>query len=222
MSDQTPPPKKRNCWLFGCIGLAVFTLAGIIITFFVIRSVVLNAVDKYTATEPLSIQRVELPPNEMTNLLERVSNFGDALEKQDHAEELVLTANEINALIGRQKDLADKLLVGIEGDKLSGQVSFPLESLGFKGRYFNGEATFRAQVEGGRLEVFIDDASFNGQSLPDNILKQLRKEDMMKEVDDPEFKEAIAKFESIQVKDGQIICRNRVATPEPAVETTPP
>ena len=84
----------------------------------------------------------------------RVDAFRKALDSGKPSEPLVLDSDDINVLIADNPDLQDKVHVDIEGDKVNGQVSFPLEGIGlpaFKGRYLNGKATLKVSLEDGFL-----------------------------------------------------------------------
>ena len=68
-----------------------------------------------------------MPPEEAKELHDRVDAFQAALDSGKPTEPLVLDSDDINVLIADNPDLRDKVHVDIEGDKVKGQVSFPLE-----------------------------------------------------------------------------------------------
>jgi len=116
-------------------------------------------------------------------------------------------------LIADNPDLRDKVHVDIEGDKVNGQVSFPLEGIGlpaFKGRYLNGKATLKVALEGGVLRVTLDALEVKGRPVPAAFIDQIRAKNLAEDAGrNPKHAEAIRKFESIQVKDGKIIIKAR-------------
>ena len=82
--------------------------------------------------------------------------FRKAVEDGTATEPLVLTSDDLNALIDENDELKGTIYVKIEGDELKGQVSFPLEKLPLpmvKGRYLNGEADLKASLFDGELIV---------------------------------------------------------------------
>lgn len=218
--DQAQTPrKKRGCWFYGCIALAVVVLIGGIITFFAARygwQQVKQLKEQYTDTQPETIEVVSLPADQMTNLVTRVEAFKDALERQGASTELVLTADEINALIGADpdfKELAGKLFVMLEGDQVKGKVSYPLPDLGplnLKGRYLNGVANLKVSLENGQLLVTLQDVEVKGKPLPAPIMEQLRQENIAKDaMKDSDTANAIRKFDSIRVEDGKLILKSK-------------
>jgi hypothetical protein len=166
MSDPTQTPKRRGCFFYGCVSMVVLLFIGVVLAVVL----VLNAPKfltrialPYTDPAPVQLERVEVSSAELKALQQRVAGFQEALQGQKTAQELVLTAHEINALISHDpslKELRDKLLVNIEGDAIRGKVSWPLPDWGplrLKGRYLNGDVAFRVSLQDGHLGVFVDD-----------------------------------------------------------------
>ena len=121
-----------------------------------------------------SCPRSRCPPRRRKTLEERVKAFRTALEEGKPTEPLVLTSDEINALIeARTAELKGKVYVTIEGDKLKGQVSIPLSdfpSFGLtRGRYLNGEAEFKVSLQDGILLVTLDSIEVNGKHRPGGV-----------------------------------------------------
>ena len=131
-----PPPavrKQHGCFFYGCI------IAGILALLFVILMVVLafvfynfasNAVKQYTSTTPLELPKVAMPEEERKALKDRVEAFRKSVHEGRATETLVLTSDDINALIDEQPDLKGRFYVKVEGDEVKGLVSMPLEKLG--------------------------------------------------------------------------------------------
>ncbi|QDT06380.1 hypothetical protein K227x_47890 [Rubripirellula lacrimiformis] len=124
--------------------------------------------------------------------------------------ELVLTADDINALIAKEKQLRGKLLVRIEDGKITGDISVPTDSFipGSKGRYFNGSGTFDVSLDEGVLMVRLVSAEVKGEPLPDTFMEAMKSENLAKEIyKDEKGAKAIRRFESIQVEGDKIIAR---------------
>jgi len=176
-----------------------------------------NQIADYTDAAPLKLPKVEMGETEFSQLKERVKSFGDAMEKAQPTEPLVLNERDLNALIANNpdaKELADKFYVSLDGDQVKGRVSFPLPNLGWlgKGRYLNGEAAFNVSLENGVLIVTAREVRVKGRTLPDSIMDRIRQENLAKEVyKDPKNAEAIRKFDSLQVLDGRVIIKARPA-----------
>jgi hypothetical protein len=211
------PPKKRGCWFYGCLTLAILVVVGGIATWFSVRYFLRSAgglLDHYTSTNPVPIESVSVAPVELKSLQDRVGSFMQGLDGQKGSRELKLTAHDINALIQNDpqyKDTKGRLFVMIDDDQIKAKISMPLDDLGpfkLKGRFLNGTAAVTVALENGLLEVRLKDVQVGGNSLPGPIISELKKmnfaEDYQK---NPDASRAIDKLESIQVKDGTLILR---------------
>jgi hypothetical protein len=129
----------------------------------------------------------------------------------------VLAADDLNALIAHQKELADKLFVRIDEDNIKGEVSFPLPDVGpfkLKGRYLNGTAAFKVTLENGALDVRLQEVLVKGKPLPGVFFNELKKQNLAKDAQqDPQTAADVQKFESIRITNSTVILRNKVASP---------
>jgi hypothetical protein len=206
-----PPRKSRGC-LYGCLfvlfsGIALLVCAGVGGYWWVSTQV-----QKYTSATPAELPSVELPAEQMSGLESRVNAFSDAIESGEAPpEDLVLTADEINALIGKQEQLRGKVFVRIKDGQVSGDLSIPTDPIpGGKGRYFNGSASFNVSMEEGVLIVTLADAEVNGERVPPQAIEALSKENLAREAyKDAKTAEVLRRFESISVEDDKIILKVR-------------
>lgn len=210
-----PPQKSRGCFFYGCIiatVLAVLTLICLGVLFYFAYSYYSRAIQEYTSPTPAEIPTVSLPADQQKALDDRIDAFKKALDEGEAAE-LVLTADEVNALIGKEKDPKIKVFVSIEGDEVSGKMSVPLGEFGIplaKDRYFNGSGTFNVAIEDGELVVIARELEANGKKLPPEAKAQLAKENLAKNfMDKPEIYQYVRKFESVKVKDGKIYIKSK-------------
>src|SRR5713101_8650213 len=109
-----PPPQvpkqKRGCWFYGCLTLAILALLGGIAAWIAVRYVVKTAsgwVEGYTSTNRIPIESVSISPGELKSLQDRVVSFSQTLDGQKGSRELVLGADEINALIQHDPQYKD-------------------------------------------------------------------------------------------------------------------
>ncbi len=208
--------RQRGCFFYGCLFAVILTLLAVvgggIATYMGYRYLVKTALP-YTDTVPTPLPKVEMPPERAKELHARVDAFRAALDSGKATEPLVLDSDDLNVLIADNEDLRDKVHVDVEGDKVKGQVSFPLEGLGlpaFKGRYLNGKATLKVSLEDGFLRVTLDALEVKGKPVPATFIDQLRAKNLAEEASrNPENAEAIQKLESIQVEDGKVIIKSR-------------
>jgi hypothetical protein len=226
------PPRQHGCFFYGCIiasVLAALILIAVGLLLYVAYRGFGQLVDQYTSTVPQELPKVEMPPETRQSLEERVSAFRKAIDGGEPLEPLVLTGDDLNALIERDSLWKGKIYVTIEGDKVKGKVSIPLEQISsvfetigiglLRGRYLNGEVELKASLNDGVLFVAFDSIEVNGKRLPEEVMSDLRRQNLAKDAyENPKNVEMIRKFESIVIKDGKLVITPRVAPGAPAGE----
>ena len=103
-----------GCLLGGCLSVVLLIVIGISATFYAGYRLYKSKLESYTSSQPVEIKSVEYTDQEVAAVKQRIEDFKAALEKGDAPEQLVLTADEINAIIGSQKELKGRLFVTIE------------------------------------------------------------------------------------------------------------
>lgn len=234
---QPPAPqkKKHGCFFWGCITsiiLAVVLIVVVGVTIYVGYRYLIDTAKKYTDTVAAPMPAVAMPEPQRVELRTKVEAFGKGLEARTATEPIVLTADDLNALVDDNPMFKGKAHIDIVGDQVTAKISFPLSDLKLPfreldGRYLNGSATLRVSLKDGVLDVRADSMEAKGEPLPPKFMDELKKENLAKQaLDDPKARAAINKFESIVIKDGKIIVTPRPATrPEPpkdATKTEPP
>jgi len=209
-------PSQHGCFFYGCIIASILALLMVIlisvVVYFGYRA--LNRyVEEYTATTPRELPKVDMPVEQRQALKDRVEAFRKAVDAGTSTEPLVLTSDDLNALIDDNPDLKGKIYVKVEGDEVKGQVSIPLDALGLgmlRGRYLNGEADLKASLQDGVLIVTLDSVEVNGQRPPEQFMTELRKQNLAKDAyKDEKTSRMIRKIESLEIKDGKVILRLR-------------
>src|SRR5262249_41407240 len=158
-----------GCLFYGCVVssvLAVLILVATGVGLYLFYRWVGTFVDEYTATMPRELPKVEMPEERRVTLKERVDAFKKASDAGTPTEPLVLDSNDLNALIEDQPKLNGRVFVTIDGDRLKGQVSIPLDTLPLpltSGRFLNGEAELKASLEDGVLVVTLESIEVNGK-----------------------------------------------------------
>ena len=205
MTDQAAKP-RRGCFFYGCITslvLLVIVLVGILAALHYAKKLV----NLYTDTQPVELPTVQMPPGDVDKLKQRFAAFQDAVRGRRVTEPLVLTADDINALIASgpgQQDLKGKFYVNLEGDQCKAELSLPLNM--FKGRYLNGSGTFNLAFRNGVLFVSPQTVTVKGKPLPENYMREIRKQNLAaKLASDPEAAAVLQGLEDIQVKDGKLL-----------------
>lgn len=199
----------KGC-LWGCL-IAVGLFVGAVLCagvggYFFVSS----QITKYTSETQVELPTVEYSEDQIAELDARVESFREKLDAGETPEEdLVLTADDINAMIGSNKDLKGKVFVKIENEQVEGDVSIPTDMIPFgKGRFFNGSATFDVSMEGGVLIVTAEQAEVNGEPVPEEIMQALRNENLAKEYyKDPKNAKFMRQFEDIRIEGDKFILR---------------
>ena len=175
-----PPPKQKGmgCLGKGCIMFVVFIIL-LAAAFFIggyagVRYVV-------TSTEPREIPQIETTEADQRAVRERWEEFkasrnapGETTIPQEppvdgatpapSANRIELTASDINQLIAASRKLRGKAFVSIENNVARIQVSVPLEKVGFRGRFLNGEFQARAAADGNPRNLEVTEVSLGGVS----------------------------------------------------------
>jgi hypothetical protein len=226
MNNEPVPvqkPKGKGCFFYGCLTLVVLVLVVGLGSFLVVRyglNKLAAFVEQYTEAAPMALPAVQMPAAEYEQLDKRITAFTDALNAQKVTPALILTGDEINALIANNaawKELKGKMHVTIEGDQIKSQVSIPMDEFArlpgmsrLKGRYLNGSAALKASFDSGTLFVTIQSLQVKGQSPPDEFMSSLRAQNLAQNMhQDPKNAEVLRKIESIEVKDGKITIKAR-------------
>jgi hypothetical protein len=216
--------KGSGCGKAAAIGCGVVALLLVLlgVAGYVGCQRVIAKVAEYTGTTPQPIPKVEASDSEIASVLSRWSDFKKACGDNKPPQPLTLSSQDINILIQRDPDMkeaADHVYVKIEGDRMTCQVSVPLDAIGealgpfgkaLKGRYFNGAATLRVELVAGRLMIFADSLEANGKVIPDEFMQNLRAKNLADDFNkDPKNAAFLQSIESIAIRNStfQIVPR---------------
>jgi hypothetical protein len=215
INAPTQPAKaRRGCFFYGCITslvlLLVLTIA-IIAGVYYVKKKVSGLVANYTDTQPMTLQSVQMSTADLDKLKQRFDGFEQAVRDGKPTEPLVLTADEINALIATGADaqkFKGKIYITLDGDKVKGDVSLPLQDIGlkmFKGRYLNGSGTFSVSLQDGVLFVAPQTITVKGQTVPDVYMQGIRNQNFAAGLtNDPDARAVLGRLQEIRVKDGKV------------------
>lgn len=178
-----------------------------------------SQLNQYTSTASSNLPTVEISEEDLQALENRVKAFNDQVDEGIATEPLILTQDDLNALITKDEDLRGKVFLRIEDGTIIADVSIPTDGLpGGKGRFFNGSVGVEASLKEGRLAIKPTSASVNGQELPKAMLEQIEIDEMLSEIkDDKDMREQLEKYESMVIEEDRI-----VLTPKPPKPETPP
>lgn len=212
---QQPAPAKSGCgcWIWGCLSVVLIGLIGLGLAVWLGVRFVGGQIEKYTDETPQELPVVEYDEQELAALETKLEDFKTKLGSGEQVEDLVLTADDINAMIASKEELKGKVFVKIEDGQIKGDISIPLDKLPMgmgKGRYLNASAGFKVAVANGILVVTMEEAEVKGETVPEEIMKELRRENLVKDVKlEPETQKVLTRIEKIEVEDGKIVLRVR-------------
>ena len=214
-----PPPKRRGCFFYGCLtSLLILLLLGVLVfmTVYIAIKKVNAVVAQYTDTRPMLLEKAEpMPADELDRLKARAAAFEDAILAHTNTPPLVLNSRDLNALLAslpQMKGFKDALVVELSGDQINGQISLPLEKqfkipfIDFKGRYLNGNGTFKVSMEDGVLHVHVDSLQVRGQPLDPKLMTQLQTHDFAQDIQQGRGgSNVVARYQGIQVTNSTLI-----------------
>ncbi len=214
-----PQQQGKSCWFYGCIIAAVAGLLGLVAMGFSGWWLYKKAdamVTEFTSETGEKLPVVVYTDAEIEALEDRIDTFTQSLTNQEPSLELELTDDDINALVAARGQFPNNqppVHVQIEGDKIQAQLSVPLDIIADKtgldilrGRFLNGEGAMKVSIVNGRIEAYLQDLEVNGKQVPEDIMKQIRNENMAKDTRlSPKEQEALDRFERIEIKDGKLI-----------------
>ena len=209
---QPPPPKSGcGCWVWGCLTVVLLGIIGASVAGFFGYRFLNTQVAKFTSETPQELPVVEYEPEAMAALEERFEGFKTNLKDGGQVDDLILTAEDINAMISNNEDLKGKVFVKIEDGQIKGDVSIPLDNVPLAGgRFLNASAAFDVSMENGVLIVTLADAEVKGEKVPAQVLDAMRKENLAKNLyDDAETAKQFRRIESVAVEDGKVVLKVR-------------
>ena len=211
MTDQVAGKPRRGCLFYGCLSGTACLLI-ILVAFLLGLYQLKRMLNFYTDTHPAPLPAAHLTPEEFDQLKQRVENFQDAVRSGRPASPLQLSSDEINAYIASDPNFAKvkgKLYVTIEGDRLKGQLSFPLDDVGlriFRGRYLNGSGIFAVSLHGSNLVVTPESLVVKGKPLPSVYMDKLRSENIAEGLNNnPRASVALSHLQEIRITDGKLV-----------------
>ena len=214
MTEIQEQKKKSGCGkkiAVGCFTVILLAVAG---GFFAYQGF-MKLASKFTSDAPAHLPTVEVSDQEASEILTRVDAFARAVKAGQTGSELTLTSRDINVLILKKpswSSMAGKVYVTLEGDRIHGDVSIPLEKFGgaFKGRWLNGTGTFRVETAAGRLLVFMDALSVRGKPVPENFMAGIRSKNLAEDAaKKPKAAALLEKLDSVTVRDGKLRIKSK-------------
>jgi hypothetical protein len=207
--------KPHGCFFWGCLAaLAVGVLIGGCVGLFTYQ--LYQMAMQATSSEPRPVPEYQARPGEATEVKERIEAFKKAAE-EDRPAELALTGDDLNALIAQDPELRElkgHVFVRVEDGQVLLDVSVPLKKVPLvqdlprlSGRYFNGSVGLKPALAGGRLLLFVESASVEGERLPDDFMRGLRDKNLLERARDEELVEFARQARSLEVQGDRVVLK---------------
>lgn len=219
--DLNAAPRKSGfpwgCILGGCLGVFIFGLLLVGGASYLTYRYVSEQIAKYTSDHPVDLPTVNVSEDEIAAIEKKLEDFRNAFESGENPQELVITVDEINALLAKDDDMKGHVYVKIVDGNLRADVSAPLDGFpGGSGRYFNGSATLHVELDNGVLIANVVEAEVNGNTIPDEMLEAFKKENLAKGMyDDPNTARTLSRCESLRIESDRIILKVRQKPADP-------
>jgi len=188
--------------------LLVIVLGALLVGLHYVRKMVNN----FTDNKPMELPTLQMSKAEIDQVKQRFEAFQQEVREQRATKPLVLTADDINALIAsgsEPQSLKGKLYVSLEGDQVKGEVSVPLQEVGlsmFRGRYLNGRATFNLGFRDSVLIVTPRTLIVKGTPVPEVYMQEIRKQNFAASLTNEPTAVAVLKgLQDIQLKEGKVV-----------------
>jgi hypothetical protein len=211
MSDQPAPKRQHGCLFYGCLAGAGCLLL-LLLGFLALLHMFNKALNQFTDTRPAPLPALQMSQPEIEEVQRKFDNFRDAAGSGRPVPPLVLTSDDVNALLLNSKEFGPargKIYVKINDDHLQAQVSLPLKDIGlrfFKNRYLNGTATFKLSFANGMLTLNATEILVKGKPLPGVYMDKIRQENFAGPINNnSQTSIALNKLQAIELKDGKLI-----------------
>jgi hypothetical protein len=210
MGDKATKP-RRSFLYSGCLAGLVLMLMVVLGGLFGLHYA-RKMFNDFTDDKPMAMPPIKLTPAEIDQLEQRIETFRQAVRNSKPTEPLVLTSDEINALLATDPDfsaLKGKLYVTMSSDRVKGQLSVPMDSVGlplFKGRYLNGTGMFEISLRNNRVRLTTMSFQVKGRAVPEVYMEQIRKHNLAEGINsDPRAAAALERLKDIKVQDGKLV-----------------
>ncbi|MEM7698293.1 MAG: hypothetical protein AAF236_07820 [Verrucomicrobiota bacterium] len=209
---------------FGCLALIVATVCLVVAAVWGLNYYVDKGIAQYTSSEPVALEREPIDPQTAESANLRFDLFRNALANDEEIPPLLLTGDDINALIASHPSLepfADQVYIRIVEDRLAASLSLDLDSLdlppiplvgdALEGRYLNAEAVLTLDFVDGAPDIRLVDITVDGQSVPASVMTTVASEDLLKDLrDDPQFRRSVQQVGDMRIEDGYLIVTPKV------------
>lgn len=204
--------KNRGC----AVGCVLLLIAGIVVTISVAYLMFFSttrAIEAWMSEQPKDFPASTLSSEAKAEAMAKVKAFAKALDAGTTPPELLLTADEVNALLDEfsaDHGIKTPAHVNFVGDKIHAELSLAL-----RGLYLNGSGDLDIGLSQGVLQVFATNVEINGRT-PPRALKELTGNYNLATpfLTDDDVKRVQTQLEFVTVTNGKLkITPKKAATP---------
>lgn len=209
-----------NYLLIGAFGVTAGVMVPLIAAAFIVPRAIDRAIDSYTDTAPEPGRAIEVTEAHYETLRERVDSFADSVDAGEPHESLVLTSEEVGAILQREveKETAEsggdprvRLWLRVEDGKLRGPISILMDDAAIglldhlRGRYLNGVATIDVSHADGQFRIALDNFEMDGEPIPEWLRGALQEEIDRAIANSQELRDAAVKLGGLELYDDKAV-----------------
>src|SRR3954463_8760431 len=116
-------PRQRGCFFYGCViasVLSVLLIIALALAGYLAFRFFDNVLEQYTSRAPMELPKVELKEENRKEVVERFKAFRQAVNEGTATEPLVLSGDDLNALVEEIPKLKGRVFFTVGGDKVKG------------------------------------------------------------------------------------------------------
>lgn len=182
MTQQPAQKRGFGCLGYGCIigvAIIVVTIGGI---FWLARSAMRGAVERFTTEQPVALPTIVMDEGTKESLTRTVDAFKRTIQDPQASGEFILSQSELNGILA-STHFSGMVLIELQRDSVSTNFSFPLKTLGewesarpiigdLLNRYVAGTARAKVGIINGVVSVTLTSLVLNGQVFDGDALKE--------------------------------------------------
>lgn len=208
VTQPIKPHRRRRWWVYGLWGVG--TIFVLIAVFLVSAALYFNHLVKtYTSPTPVELPEVAATDDSFQALQERWEQYALQFLKAGTEESFELSAEELNDLAVHKGPFKKRAFVEVLQDEFRVKFSVPLDQTGnegLRGRFLNGEATFKPEYKDGHIATRLKTLRANGKAIPNWILRRLQRQNWVSPLNwRPEFDMVIRHLDRVEVEPGRIV-----------------
>jgi hypothetical protein len=202
----------------GCLVLVTIAVVAVIVGVNFGKKKIQDFAQSYTSDAPVEIVAPEFSETQIEDSVGRYDGFRSAISAGNATEALILSEDDINAILFHHpnfREIAGNSIVSIEDDRLTTTVSIDLDGFDIpiefiaeavEGKYFNGDVTLSIEMIANRPALHIEKLSVAGKSLPEQVMQEFRKENLLQNAQtDPEMQKIFDKVEEVKIENNRLV-----------------